>query len=270
MKCEEKHYYIAYFDILGYKAYFEDKENDIISFLHSIIEISRDFIKSTTPNQVFCDKFITKTFSDNFIIMIEENGYDDYQNVKSLAYIIAILQLRFLEKYNILIRGSITKGKGYIDNNIVFGEGLIRSVQLEEKASFPRVIIDYELFGKTLCDDLCEKCIMKDSDDRYFVDFLSIIGVGIGNNEEYMDDEESHMMVLHKNIISLIKKYGKFDRKLKDDRKLLQNEKIISKYLWLLEYYNKYCSIYYPEYIINYNLKPYAKIMKSEIVLLVK
>ena len=134
MKYEENNYYIAYFDILGYKAYFEDKENDIISFLHSIIAISRDFINSTTPGQVFSNNFITKTFSDNFIIMIEENRYDDYQNVKSLAYIVAILQLRFLEKYNILIRGGITKGNGYVDNNIVFGEGLVRAVQLEETA----------------------------------------------------------------------------------------------------------------------------------------
>lgn len=196
MKYEENNYYIAYFDILGYKAYFEDKENDIISFLHSIIEISRDFINSTTPGQVFSNIFITKTFSDNFIIMIEENRYDDYQNVKSLAYIVAILQLRFLEKYNILIRGGITKGNGYVDNNIVFGEGLVRAVQLEETASFPRVIIDEKLFGIELCDDLCEKCIMKDSDEKFFVDFLSIIGFGIGNNEDYMDDEESHMMVL--------------------------------------------------------------------------
>lgn len=96
-----KTYYIAYFDILGYKAFFEDNENDVFEFLNSNIKLAKDIVRKTKPNSVFSDiKFIIKSFSDNFIILIEDEGKSDgYQEVKVLSYLLGLFQLRFLKRY---------------------------------------------------------------------------------------------------------------------------------------------------------------------------
>lgn len=260
-------YYIAYFDILGYKAFFEESGNDVLEFLQSNISLANDIVKKTSPDGIFSDThFEIKSFSDNFIILIRKTDKtDDYQAAKSLAYLIALLQLRFLEKYSILIRGGITKGDAYLNNNIVFGEGLIRAVELEGQAVFPRVILDETRLGKDVCEDLCEKCVVKDEDDKYYIDFLGIIGTGIGYDDEFLFNKKEHVHIIRNNVIKLVKKYGKFNRQVKDIKKIAETEKTISKYAWLLMKFNKYCNFYWPEYEIPYTLTLYYRLMRCEI-----
>lgn len=264
-----KTYYIAYFDILGYKAFFEDNENDVFEFLNSNIKLAKDIVRKTKPNSVFSDiKFIIKSFSDNFIILIEDEGKSDgYQEVKVLSYLLGLFQLRFLKRYKLLVRGSITKGKAYIDNNIVFGEGLIRAVTLEERANFPRIIIDSERnrIGEEICFGLTEKCISKDEDDRYYIDFFGILGWSIGSDDEFAENGKQHISNLRENAIYLVKKYGKYDRSVKDLAQIARLEKTISKYAWLITKFNKYCEFNAPEFEIPYSLVLYYRIMRCEI-----
>ena len=85
-------YYIAYFDILGYKAFFEDNGNDVLEFLQSNISLANDIVRKTSPDGIFSDThFEIKSFSDNFIILIRKTDrIDDYQATKSLAYLLAL------------------------------------------------------------------------------------------------------------------------------------------------------------------------------------
>lgn len=267
MSKELKKYYIAYFDILGYKAFFDDRGNDVFEFLKANISMAKDIVKKTTSNPVFTDMaFIIKSFSDNFMILIEDTLQSDgYKEVKALSYLMALFQLRFLEKYKILVRGSITKGEAYINDDIVFGEGLIRAVAMEEYANFPRIIIDKERIRGEICEDLCEKCVAKDEDEEYYVNFFEIIGSDIGTDSEFSNNKEKHILQIRDNTKFLIKKYGKYHRSVKDVKKIQQSEKTISKYAWLLTKYNQYCELYAPKFSINYNLVLYYRLMRCEI-----
>ena len=177
----------------------------------------------------------------------------------------AIFQLRFLEKYRILVRGAITKGDAYIDNNIVFGEGLIRAVTLEGLANFPRIILDKERLGNQICDDLCEKCIAKDVDDEYYINFFSVLGTSVGLDDEYSNNVELHVANIRKNITTLVKKHGKYNRSVKDIKKIAQAERTISKYTWLLAKYNEFCETIGEGWAIAYRFELYYRLMKSEI-----
>ena len=159
MEHKTENYFIAYFDILGYKEYFEDKDNDINEFLNSIINLVNDILNRTTKNtKIFNHQFISKMFSDNFVILVKnDQNIGDYNVIRVLSHSLALLQLLFLEKYKIIIRGGITKGDVYVDNQLIFGEGLIRAVDRETYANFPRIIIDSERIDKGVCDDLCKK-----------------------------------------------------------------------------------------------------------------
>ena len=268
-KYNMKTYYIAYFDILGYKAFFEDEGNNIFEFLESNIKIANDIIRKTNQDPVFLNmKFIIKSFSDNFMILIEDKGKSDgYQEVKALSYLMGLFQLRFLERYKVLVRGSITKGKAYINKNIVFGEGLIHAVSLEEQANFPRIIIDSEedRIGKQICSDLIGQCVSQDEDDAYYIDFFNILGSYIGFDNEFATNVDGHIFSLRKNVISLVKKHGKYVRNIKAPAKIAIAEKTISKYAWLLTKFNKYCELNSPAHQIPYSLVLYYRIMRCEI-----
>ena len=84
-----KTYYIAYFDILGYKNFFDDKENDILEFLYNMIQVCNETLCKADVNSLqYNSKFIVKTFSDNFIIMLEANNYmNDYDILQIYAKI---------------------------------------------------------------------------------------------------------------------------------------------------------------------------------------
>lgn len=256
-------YYIAYFDILGYKAFFEDKENDIMEFLKQIIKLADDVVNKSAS--IFWDKFEVKSFSDNFVILLNSKGLNEYQAVKSLSYLLAYMQLRFLEKYSVLIRGGITVGDIYIDNNIIFGEGLVKAVELESGANFPRIVIDEKSIKKEVCDDLCEKCIRMDTDERYYVNFFEALETDI-SGEEDIYNVENHLMVLQKNIYTLLKRNGKYRANLKDPKKIAETDKTISKYIWLLTKYNDYCADGYIKYMITYDLSINYRLMKCEVI----
>ena len=119
-----KDYYIAYFDILGYKAFFADKGNDVFEFLQANVNMANDIVRKTSPDAVFSNmQFEVKSFSDNFMILIRKTPQTiEYQAIKALVSLMALFQLRFLEKYSILVRGSITTGEAYLNDSIVFGD----------------------------------------------------------------------------------------------------------------------------------------------------
>ena len=250
-----KQYYIAYFDILGYKNFFEDENNDIREFLHNVIHVCKETQEKAMHNSIVFDaEFIVKTFSDNFIIMLEPpEGIPDRSVLRVLAFILARLQSHFLENYHILIRGGITKGDAYIDNDIVFGKGLIRAVELESSAVFPRIIIDKDTFLEKDCNYLLSKMVAKDNDGKFFVDYFQPIF-----------EDETRVEVVRKVVKKLVKKYGKYNRKTKDEKKLYEAEKTISKYAWLLCQFNEKC-LEYGLNPIDYSLVFYYQIMKTEI-----
>jgi len=260
-------YYIAYFDVLGYKAFFEDNNNDVLEFLASIVGVAKDVVYES--NNAIWDKFEVKSFSDNFVILLKDQNVNEYQAIKSLSYLLALMQLKFLERYRVLIRGGITTGDIYIDKNIIFGEGLIKAVELESNAIFPRIILDEKAISRQVCDDLCEKCIKKDNDDRYYIDLFEILDTHIGNHEETDGAVDDRLIVLQNNVFKLLKKYGKYNSNVKDLKKIAETDKTISKYIWLLTKYNEYCIKGHEKYKITYDLKINMRLMKTEIIPLI-
>lgn len=257
-----KTYYIAYFDILGYKNFFDDKENDVLEFLNNMIHVCDETLFKADINSLqYNSKFIVKTFSDNFIIMLEAyENTDDYAILQIYARILAQLQIQFLEEYRILVRGSITKGEAYIDENIVFGNGLIRAVTLESTAIFPRIVVDHGCFAKETCDNLCsnDNWLAKDEDEEYYVDYFRL---------PTLMADKNRFDTIRRNVIQLIKKYGKYNRSIKDRNKLLEAEKTISKYAWLLCKFNEKC-VADKTAEIPFKIVLYYRTMKAEIQIL--
>lgn len=285
MKIEQEYklqnYYLAYFDVLGYKAFFNEEESDHQKFLKDILG-TLDYVKSQVNEfSSFSSRIGLRVYSDNFLLYIKEEGQDkvieDFNALAALTSVVALIQVKILAQYRILLRGGITKGEFYVDENIIFGKGLIQAVEIESnKAIYPRVVIDVDNFSLMNYDSLWKYLIKKDDDGIYFVDYFNI---NIYQNV-YFDHEKTIGLIqtLRGKIILLIKKYCNYDN-LSGQDEINQRSKLIEKYLWVLNKFNDFCNDSdgtilmnnfveekrFQQYAIEYSLSLNKKLLKMEV-----
>lgn len=151
------------------------------------------------------------------------------------------LQAILVWQHNILLRGALTIGEIYHDENMVFGPAMVEAYELESKvAEFPRIILhdkieaDYEQWltevratddQERIYDLENEKnytfkpkgLLTKDNDGHYYVDYLEKFAGEMDNPENYVN------FIAH--IESFIEPYLKPDTA----------PSILKKYIWLYE-----------------------------------
>lgn len=252
---ELKNYFIAYFDILGYKSFFTD-ENDHHIFLQDLLSVLHEVKNQLKQMKNYIENVQYRAFSDNFIFYFEEDKqdeFDDFNALSTLAFLMSSIQKKILEQYDILVRGAITKGEFYANDSIVFGKGLIRAVEIEaDKAIYPRIVIDKNIFHLNPAHYLMwNNIIKKDDDGENYVDYFS----------EYAPFVD--IIVVRKKIIKLVSKFCKYPAHYSQDKAITQRERLITKYLWLLEKFNKACD---NKYKIDFELKLNTRLLKTEVV----
>lgn len=276
-----QNYYLAYFDVLGYKAFFDEEGSDHEEFLKDILG-TLEYVKSQVNNfPSFSSRIGLRVYSDNFLLYIKEESqdkvHDDFNALLSLVSVVALIQIKILAQYRILFRGGITKGEFYVDDNIIFGNGLIRAVEIEsQKAIYPRVVIDIDNFCLTNYDSLWKPLIKKDDDNLYYVDYFNVNQYQVaGLNNENLTE---FINMLRKQIVFLVNKYCRYGN-LSIENKIIQKSKLIEKYLWILKKFNSFCNDgegtillnnYYEnkpfkQYAIDYSLLLNKRLLKMEI-----
>lgn len=161
--------YVAFLDILGFSDKVMTESPTIIENIFNTIldcknEIRND--KCAWPNKDYDDlpeNSIMYIMSDSIAIAIKSN-------IKgSLSFLIKWckeIQTRLLFQHKILIRGGISRGLYYQNDEVSFGRGFVSAYKLENEAKTPRIIIDTFLVDDGLCD------IKKDTDDNSYVDYF--------------------------------------------------------------------------------------------------
>lgn len=188
---EFSEYYVAYFDVLGYKETFK-KSEDVSAKLVESIERSIGLTKQIVS--IFNDPSLEsiaemakteyKVFSDNVLICRKKREYplSEFDLVYFLR-LIATIQRIFFEGYQLVVRGGVTKGSLYLANDLVGGKALIDVVELENNAIFPRIVVDdcilSELnpkiqndFLKKSIETLCQDLLVKDTDGKSFLNYI--------------------------------------------------------------------------------------------------
>lgn len=162
-----KEYYIAYFDLLGYKKFFQshpDKVGNFLQVIYEAISNTKDYIQEVNLSQVGAELgklFIrTKVFSDNILLCLETTSESvEYPRFLAFLTIIADIQRNFILKYGLFLRGGITIGNLSFNEDFVFGQGLVDVVVLEENATYPRIIM-----GQTVLDYVRQPHFVKSDD----------------------------------------------------------------------------------------------------------
>lgn len=147
---------IAYIDLLGFKEAVADEEK-----MESILDLLTQFIKQngdhtpewgydTKTNEPIIQSISSSAFSDHIVIsfLVIEDSYEDIRLLmvmQKLQNHIGDIAMTALSK-GFLIRGAVTIGKLYHQNNMVFGKALVDAYNLESQtAIYPRILISKEL-----------------------------------------------------------------------------------------------------------------------------
>ena len=199
-----KEYYIAYFDILGYKDFFQhhaDRASEFLALIHDAIEKTNEFIqdKLNQWEPLTNINIKIKVFSDN-VLMCMEVGDKQNEVLRAFGFIYAVVEVQkgFVLQDELFIRGGLTKGELSFNENYVFGQGLIDAVELEKASLYPRIVVADTIINiirsisiendriNTIMNHLISKWIRKWADETYYLSYLYHAGIySFISNEEW-------------------------------------------------------------------------------------
>lgn len=223
---------IAYFDIIGFKNLTNHLNNH--NDFESIKPILETFKSYTEPKQSFPNNYINLSqkrnysmFSDNIVLSFNidlESGI--YFIIKDILNTIINLITK-----NVLIRGSVVCDKIYHDDKYVFGPGLIRAIELEKYANYPRVIVENDVIeiakkypsflnSSKIEELMITDMLYRDLDGLQYIDYFNLVEDSLENSGLNM---ESYYESLYKTIV---------------DIKPSNDISLFMKYNWLAQKYN--------------------------------
>lgn len=262
--------YCIFLDLLGFSS---DVLNNCASN-HAQEHLSNLLmaLKSAMSKFKYNDDYGMKVFTDNIVIGVpfkkitelsswcpedEINDYGGYASGDILSEIYEqyfnniIDQVIFYQMEMVLnsffVRGGWSSGSLYMDSNIVYGDALIYSHELESiKAIYPRIILSdklktmvdrmiynkavllpfpynrkYEIYGNPTIPQLLEA-----ENEIYFVNYLFET---VNWEQKFIDLKR---IKKHKEIV--IQKINDY----------IDNEHILEKYCWSAFYHNKFCEYF--------------------------
>ena len=211
--------YCAFIDFLGFANAVNNGEwtpDQVISAMQKARKVSggdEDLIQVTQ-------------FSDSIVLSAEASNDWAFLTILSTSMFL----IMELAAHGILLRGGITRGDLFHEENFAFGPAFIRAYRLEQAAGTPRIIIDTKIEEKAIWPDsmnkkeirgFLENSIPKDFDGWRFVDYFSeSLTTDFDEGPEGLKSHHERLRKLvtkHKNSTepSLVSKYGWLDAKLK-------------------------------------------------------
>jgi hypothetical protein len=195
-----KEHIVAFIDLLGFSQLLKDKP---FSEMNMVVE---EFTKRVMNFEEFNSTMLHYNIEENHRILLKEKyaklsffsdcvvwsypveklGEDFAKALESIVLAFSYLQYELYER-GIVLRGGISIGDFYADENKTFGYALVKAYELENKmAVYPRIVIDkeivqrcqvsYELYqylNKSLTKDQREVCGIVT--EFYYIDLIKEI-----------------------------------------------------------------------------------------------
>lgn len=182
-----------------------------------------------------------KIYTDNMIVgyPIKDNGEEELNeildNVSEYQFNLAIEGL--------FVRGGVSVGDFYINEDIVFGPALLDAHYVEsELACYPRIVLDNKTvkrlkkYIKNYDIAPQRNKILIDNDGQWFLNYLNTIFKHYTNcsNQYEFEKMQIELLFKHKDKIEEMLDLYK------------QNIRVWDKYVWIANYHNYFCNINFP------------------------
>lgn len=241
---------VAFFDILGFseelrRAEAENRMDEYLQKIDSVLrvtyEVSRD---STSDDYRERLSWEVKTFTDNIALGHPIGSSDEdvsgHTSEGDYGFVmghVALLQLG-LALEGFFVRGGIAVGDLYMDDELVFGVGLLDAVEAEKSADTPRVVLN--MAASELVQGHMKRysspetapqsrSLLRDEDNQLFLNYLGEAQQTLGEPPDYGALEK------HRDIVT---------ERLAFYR---ATPRIWAKYSWVARYHNYVCTDFFPD-----------------------
>lgn len=242
---EYQNCYVAFLDMLGFSNICKNKSmscSDILKILSVNSVINSSIIGSVENNPVarhFFPADVTKSIY--YSIMSDSIFIATPNNKAGLQYMLQICTIiqNFLLENKILLRGGITKGEFFGDNDIAFGPALVDAHYIEETiAIYPRIVLSKEVIDdiNTENDSYADLLYKQSKEDSlYFINHLNPLEL------RRMNSDPDNLTKIHNfikegcqnNNLKIKAKYqwvnNYFERSLKSYKTIFPSEKELKK-----------------------------------------
>lgn len=236
---------VCFADILGFKEdiildYEQNlsstKLQDLKFALDNAFKESIQNIKSHQPQLDY------RVFSDCLCLSIPfYEDKDFFYQLWVVIQAIQIFQLRLMS-YGFFIRGGLSIGSYYADENMIFSNGLVKSYELELNAKHPRIVFSDDIKSRLIELDRnsietysWSKTFILDEDDN----FVTINPFDLLHSGKFKYDKKLFIDLFgdSQNIYNFETRIEIFSKLIANKvTQYLSNDKIKSKYLWLKEF----------------------------------
>ena len=230
---------VAFLDLLGYServrgAVSIDEANSELKAIRTALDKAAHWVKTEDGAGGLTHQ--TRFFTDCLVIgdPIHDPSAEAEPELGWLFFFLSLFQLQMILQ-GVFVRGALSVGYLYMDEQLIFGDALLEAVDAEKSlARDPRIV---------LCDSAMERvekhlkwyafperaphnfALLRDADDRVFIDYLAqTILVDEHERGPLSDELEEH----RDQVVSCL------DRHRSEPR-------VWSKYLWVGHYHNWFC-----------------------------
>ena len=239
------HAFVGYADILGFsskseRAFAKGKETDFLNRIKSALTLAYEDVRQTKDLLVVAGETCgMKVFTDNIVV---EYAVQHFEKTFGERELLTLLNLfarvqAVLTSQEFLLRGAISFGKHYQDDDIAFGPALLEATGLDKSGRPPALIIApsveqwvvQQISSYERVQDAPQyKALLEDpANRRWFVNYLDLA------IKDYDDPRVTDsLLASHRKMV------------VKGLRKHKCNEAVHRKYRWLASYHNYVCQTF--------------------------
>jgi hypothetical protein len=228
---------VAFVDILGYTELCRNEPTsmDLLTRLRDALRNSVRSLYPDTGAQTGSQRFwMVKTFTDSIVIGFPTSFQNGASELVIILGRLGEFQLQMTQS-GFFVRGGVSVGKLYMDDQIVFGPALIEAHDAEHKlARDPRIVLAKSAremsYENKLADDTKgiqhqHDFLFKDSDEQLFLNYLfGVVAFEVDMGYPSIDYLQHHRSIIEERL-------GLFTLK----------PKIWAKYYWCAMYHNFFC-----------------------------
>ncbi len=242
---------VLHSDILGFKEIIQNSEKEAdeatLNKLKKVLSESvgslnhyGKLIRENKTGYATDLKLNFKHFSDNLYASFSYKEGDEISFSIAFIYCVVFSRIYYENMLNnkLQVRGGISFGSDYSEENLIFSYALVKAYELEtKKAVFPRIVIDNELVNlfinklhapSPFIGDIINNSLLKDQEDIYFI---SPSGISKDFNAEhggYKGKELDNVYITqnHRHSKSIISGLDPLNE---------EHKKIMAKQKWLME-----------------------------------
>lgn len=226
--------YCAFLDVLGFsdrirESYKSKSQDVLLEKFHSILGESIDRLKMTSKDTTF----YFKSFTDN-VVMAQPRFSEDLESEFAII-LYALKEYQFnMVREGFFVRGGLSIGKLFVDDNSVYGEALLEAYELESKCAVNPIVVLSDDSMKLVNRHLTYynemqppqvRHLLRSPDGRYFVNYLA---------ESIREEDEGDVLE-----VNALRKHR--DSVMSELEKHRKNPRVFDKFLWLASYHNYFC-----------------------------